>query len=382
MKSIKSNKIFKISVTFFVVALVFVLGANFVSAGKVKDIKKRVRGSVFLPQNNQQGVQAVKGSIFFSPMETAITDGPAQNSLIQDTHVEFTFDGWQVLPFEKTNRFDVWLIGFDGGWKDSSNKIAYNLPAGKKTYTLLVRAKNSKGEFDSTAAARSFTINVSPYFAKVKISSVSWLGTSQKPQYESLSVSNQSFEPLVNITGWKVKIKRSSFSFYIPKADSSLNYRDLLGNDPIVLKRGDRVNIYVGKRSPIGVDFQENACIGFFRDSFEGYDSLSGYGSCPVPDPSSYSDFSVSCRNYLRGLSGCNIPKLTYNQFAGDTSCRDFIIKNYNYQACTERAKGRADFYSGRWKVYLNHSNEVMDDLNDTLYLYDGTGLLVDTYKY
>ncbi|MEK7609139.1 MAG: hypothetical protein AAB476_01520, partial [Patescibacteria group bacterium] len=74
--------------------------------------------------------------------------------------------------FEKVKRFDVWLIGYDGGWKETGGKVAYNLPAGRKTYTLLARAKNSAGEFDNTAAVRTFMVNTSEYFGKIKIASV------------------------------------------------------------------------------------------------------------------------------------------------------------------------------------------------------------------
>ncbi|MEK9185492.1 MAG: hypothetical protein AAB863_01830, partial [Patescibacteria group bacterium] len=65
-----------------------------------------------------------------------------------------------------------------------------------------------------------------------------------------------------------------------------------------------------------------------------------------------------------------------------ESECRDFIIKNYNYQACVARSKDRMEFYSGKWKVYLGRSEDIMDDLNDTIFLYDSRGLLVDKYKY
>lgn len=353
-------------------------------AGKVGDIKKRIKTkvSVFLPQNRQAQMQSVKTGIFFSPMETVILGGPEQNSIIQNTKVEFTLDGWQVLPFEKTNRFDVWLIGYDNGWRAVSSKVTYNLPAGKKTYTLLARAKNAQGEYDNTAVIRSFLVNVSDNFGKVKISNVNYRGSSNKPNYEKVSIVNRSSDLGVNITGWTLKTKRFSNSFQIPQASRVYNPRDLNATDNIVLNKGGVADFFVGKRSPLSVNFQENACDGYISSAFESYDSLSSTGRCNLPSRSDYNSYSISCRGYLNGISSCKEPRLEYFSFINEPSCREFITKNYNYQACVERSKNQASFYLGKWKIYLGHNEEILDDLDDTLYLYDSMGLLVDTYSY
>ncbi|MEK7565251.1 MAG: hypothetical protein AAB501_03380 [Patescibacteria group bacterium] len=353
-------------------------------AGKVGDIKKRIKTkvSVFLPQNRQAQMQSVKTGIFFSPMETVILGGPEQNSIIQNTKVEFTLDGWQVLPFEKTNRFDVWLIGYDTGWRAVSSKVTYNLPAGKKTYTLLARAKNAQGEYDNTAVIRSFLVNVSDNFGKVKISNINYRGSSNRSNYEKLSIVNRSSDLGVNITGWTLKTSRFSNLFQIPQASRIYNPRDLNATDDIILNKGNFADIYVGKRSPLSVNFQENSCDSYLTGAFEGYDSLSGGGRCNLPSPSDYNSYSISCRRYLNGISSCKEPKLEYYSFINEQSCRDFIIKNYNYQACVDRSKNQASFYLGRWKIYLGRNEEILDDLDDTLYLYDSRGLLVDTYGY
>ena len=87
-------------------------------------------------------------------------------------------------------------------------------------------------------------------------------------------------------------------------------------------------------------------------------------------------------QGYLNGISSCKEPRLEYFSFINEPSCREFITKNYNYQACVERSKNQASFYLGKWKIYLGHNEEILDDLDDTLYLYDSMGLLVDTYSY
>ena len=365
------------------VSLLFI--AVTAQAGKVKDIKKRIKipaGSVFLPRDRSVDVSLIRDGIFSSPMETVIVSGPAQNGIVEDTRVEFKLDGWQILPFVKTTRFDVLLVGYDAIWKESSAQVSYNLPAGKKTYTLLARAKNSKGEVDSSAAVRNFTLQVSPNFGKIKISNVSYRGSGNKSQYEKLSITNQGPDAQIEVTGWRVVINRSNFSFVIPTGANILDPRSTLGYDRIALRRGGSVEIYVGKRSPVGVNFQENLCTGYMSNLFESYDSIGGYGSCPLPDKSEYERFSVTCRTYVRGISSCRIPQLEYYKFINESECRDFIIKNYNYQACVARSKDKMEFYSGKWKVYLGRGEEIMDDLNDTIFLYDSQGLLVDKYKY
>lgn len=383
-KTYKTNRTYKKCLAVLLVVFVLLGFGISAQAGKVSDIKKRIRNgvSVFLPQSRQNQLQSVKTGIFFSPMETVILGGPEQNSIIQNTKVEFTLDGWQVLPFEKTNRFDVWLIGYDTGWRAVSSKVIYNLPAGKKTYTLLARAKNAQGEYDNTAVVRSFLVDVSDYFGKVKISSVNYRGTSNRPNYEKISIINRSSDLGVNITGWTLKTKRFSNSFQVPYASRIFDPRDLNATDNIVLTKGGIVDFYVGKRSPLSVNFQENACDGYMSGAFENYDALSGGSRCNLPSPSDFNSYSISCRSYLRGISSCTEPRLEYYSFINEQSCREFITKNYNYQACVERSKNQASFYLGKWKVYLGRNEEILDDLDDALYLYDSNGLLVDVYGY
>ncbi len=386
IKSVIANfiKLNKILAPLAVVFLLFVFSFSYVEAGKVADIKKRVRGkvSVFLPASRQAQLQSVKTGIFFSPMETVILGGPEQNGTIQSTKVEFVLDGWQVLPFQKTSNFDVWLIGYDTGWRAVSSKVTYNLPSGKKTYTLLARAKNSQGEYDNTAITRTFLVNVSDHFGKIKLSNVNYRGTSGKPNYEKISIVNRSSDLGVNISGWTLKTKRFSNSFEIGKASRIYNPRDLNATDNIVLNKGGTADVYVGKRSPISVNFQENSCDGYIEGSFESYDTLSGGGRCNLPSSSDYNGYGIECRRYLNGINSCREPRLEYFSFINEPSCREFITKNYNYQSCVERSKNQADFYLGKWKIYLGRNGEILDDLDDTLYLYDSNGLLVDSYSY
>lgn len=381
----KSSRTYGHRILIGVLVLVLLLsGGREVQAGKVKDIIKRgafSRGSVFLPKDRTADARMIRDSIFSSPLETVFIVGPEQNSIIQDTKVDFKLDGWQILPFEKVNRFEVWMIGVDPGWRETSAQFSYNLPPGRKTYTILARAKNSKGEVDYSAAVRTFSTQTSPVFGKIRIGNVSYRGSGNKPQYEKFSITNNSPDQ-IEVTGFRLVVNRSDFSFVVPTGANVLDPRSITAYDRISLARGGSVVFYVGKRSPVGVNFQENTCGGYLSSLFESYDSLAGYGNCSLPDRSEYDRFSVACRTYLRSISSCRIPQLAYYQFADEPECRDFVIKNYNYQACVARARNTAGFYSGSWKVYLGRGEAVMDDLNDTIFLYDREGLLVDRYKY
>lgn len=379
IKFVKENKAIAV---FILLAAGFFL-FSYADAGKVGDIKKRVR-NVFAPRpfSLSPAAAKVRGSIFYSPMETTIVSGPVQNGRVESARIEFVLDGWQQIPFEKTNRFEVWLIGFDANWKDASSRVVYDLPPGVKTYTLLARAKNDAGEYDSTPVVRIFATNTSPYFGQIKINGVSYRGDFNRPHYEKISLQNSSLDLPVNVTGWKILTKRFNFSFQIPRAAGLLNPRGADNSDAIVLARGHTVDIFVGKVSPVGANFRENSCVSYLSDSFEGYDAVSGYGSCVGLDSGSYNRFSVECRSFIRGLNACRNPNLLYYQFINEPSCRNFIFENFNYQSCVNRAKGKSDFYSGRWKVYLGRGEEILDDLNDTVYLYDSQGLLVDSYNY
>lgn len=376
--------------TIFICLSIFLLAGffNIVHAGKIKDILKRSRSIFIPPQSREQMIEPARSSIFLSLLETTIISGPAQGSFIQDTRIEFFLDGWQIVPFKKVNRFDVWLVGVDSGWRESNNRIEYTLPPGRKAYTFMARAKDDEGKYDRTAAVRSFNTFTSPYFKKVDITGVNYQGSFEKPNYESLTLYARDVASPVNVTGWKVLIKRKNFSFFIPAAARLLDPKNLLDNDPILLNRGNSLNIFLGKTSPVAVNFQENVCTGYMSKSFESYDGLSVFG-CPMPSASDYSHLSLSCRRILGGIGSCQIPELGNFQFGGTTyltggdfDCRNFIIRNYNYSSCVERNRDRENFFSGHWRVYLGRTEEVLDDMDDTIYLYDQDGLLVNSYSY
>ncbi|MBI4119946.1 MAG: hypothetical protein HY454_00600 [Parcubacteria group bacterium] len=372
----------KLMAIFLVCVLLFGL-VGFVEAGKIKDIKKRSRASVFIPpQSRQEIIRPARNAVFFSPLETIITSGPANNNFVQSTSVEFVLDGWQIVPFKKTNRFEVWLFGLDAGWREAGERISYNLPPGKRLYTFMARAKNEAGETDRTAAVRNFYTFTSPYYGKIDITAVDGRGSFDKPQYERVTLYARNLAGPVNVSGWRLATRRKSFSFAIPSAARLFDPANLIGIEPIKLSSGDSLNVFVGKASPVGSGFQENGCMGYLRSGFEGYDALAGGGSCSAVSPSVYSSYSVDCRRFLNGLSACASVNLEPWQFGADPACRDFIVRNYNYAACVERGKNQANFFTGRWRIYLGQSDEILDDLDDTVYLYDGQGLLVDIYSY
>lgn len=368
------------------VGLAFLIGTNLAEAGKISDIKKRVSNSIFLPKKqtsstSSSNTKSASSGIFSSPLETVITAGPENNSFVQDIKVTFVLDGWQILPFKKTTNFDVWLVGVDSGWRNASKQVSYNLPPGKQTYTFMARAKIGSS-YDVTPVVRNFTIYTSPYFGKISISGINKIGTAKNPEYEKFSITAGNIESPINISGWKVTVKRSRFSFSIPSAQKLYDPRSPSNDNVVVLNKSNSAEILVGRRSPLGVNFQENSCQGYLTGVFESPDSLSGSGKCRLPDSSSYGGFSKECRNFIRGINSCRNVSMVYYQFANEPSCRDFIIKNYNYQSCVERNKDGVDFYLNHWRIYLGRNDEILDDLNDTIYLHDGQGLLVAAASY
>ena len=185
-----------------------------------------------------------------------------------------------------------------------------------------------------------------------------------------------------NVSGWKITVKRSGFSFTVPSAQKIYDPRNPSNADLIVLSKGGYVDFFVGERSPIGVNFEENSCDGYLSGVFGSYDSLKSRGACQLPSSASYGNFSADCRKFINSIASCRKVDLVYYQFSNEPACRDFIIKNYNYQACVERNRSLAGFFSGRWRVYLGRSEELLDDLNDTIYLHDSQGLLVASASY
>jgi len=313
-------------------------------------------------------------------VNTYITSSPEEGEVIDETNkVTFEFKA-KVSPEETEGRiiFETKIEGFDEDWKDtSSNQRIVNFPSGPKEYTFLVRAK-IEDVIDQTPAKRTFKINTSPYFGKIKISSVS-PQTSSRPSLITLSTYLKNEEE-INITGWQIKGRKGSF--VIPGGIEKYSpYYNPVPTESIFIERGDIIYLSGGS-NPLGRDrnFRPNKCLGYFANYHDF--SIPLPKNCPKPTSEEISHLDPCCQEFILRMRTCEAPDYSQSySVARDSECVDYLNENFNYGGCYRNYSRDEDFIGNNWHIYMNRDFLVSDDC-DTLYLRDQNGLLVDKYSY
>lgn len=228
---------------------------------------------------------------------------------------------------------------------------------------------------------KGYTIDqLSPFFHKVRISSVS-PGTSPKTYTKVTLTARLSAElKSMNITGWILRGKDKSIRV-IPRAVETYSPVEPQFLSDIVLKNSETLNLYATS-SPIG-NFKLNKCIGYFAKIYNFSPALSA--SCPAIDKTDISFLNSKCQDYIKTLSGCAVPDPNKTGIVGDRDCYDFLSK-INYGGCYYEHRGDADFLKSEWRVWLNRPDRAndpfLDPKHDRVELFDRLGLLVDLYIY
>ena len=312
-------------------------------------------------------------------VDTHIVSGPKEGEVIDETNkVAFEFKA-EVFPEETEGQitFETKLEGFDDGWKKtSSSQRTINLPSGPKEYTFLVRAK-IKDAIDSTPAKRTFKINTSPYFGKVKISSLS---PQTSPRSSLITLSTHLGEEKINITGWQLRGKGGSFS--IPEGTEKY----LPGYNPeptenIIVKEGDKIYLS-SAQNPLGrnQNFRPNKCLGYLTNYYNFTIPLSK--GCPKPEKEEISHLSDCCQKFISDLKQCGVPDYSKKEsIRSDSQCTSYLIENFNYAACFRKHYRDEDFLKKEWHIYMG-SNSLLNSSCDTIYLRDQNGLFVDKHSY
>lgn len=220
----------------------------------------------------------------------------------------------------------------------------------------------------------------SPYYKKIKISSVSYSSYSNNPTTIKLTANLQK-EESVDITGWTVKSNKQSF--VIPKAVEAYEWGVAQTDSDIVLKTSHTVNIY-SNTSAVGKNLRLNKCIGYLENSFDFSPALTQ--SCPSPLlRTDYTHLSGQCQSYLLTLTGCKeVSTSMYNSFPGTdegNACRTFLNSiSANYSGCYNKHRWDTDFFSNEWRAWVNQN--ILDSQHDRVRLFDINGQLVDEYYY
>lgn len=255
------------------------------------------------------------------------------------------------------------------------------IPGDYSSKQTTVSQQVSQQQIPDSQISRGFTREqLSPYFKKVRISSVSpswnWQANSS---YSTIRLSSGlSGSETINITGWKIKSNRREI--IIPQAIGVYSPLVWEAEKDIVLSRGNYVYIYSNK-SALGKNLRLNKCIGFLENIYDFIPSLPQ--NCPSISRSEYSNLSGQCQSYIMSLRGCELPKVSfYNSLPGTSegnACREFL-NTISHGSCFKKYRNDTDFLSNEWRIWVN--TDILDSQHDRILLYDKTGLLVDEYSY
>lgn len=207
---------------------------------------------------------------------------------------------------------------------------------------------------------------------KIKISDVS--GTSETPQFESITIENGSEKENISITGFVISSDKSSF--IIPKGHHLLG-SSASAEDPIILRPRERAIITVGKQAKL-MDFRENLCTGYYSEFSDYTPSLSS--SCPRPDTRELLQLSDRCINVIERTSTCRTADL--QDILIESVCSEYINQNLNYAGCVRNYQSRSDFFSDHWLIWMQRTEEFFRNTHDKIILKDRLGRVVDEYSY
>jgi hypothetical protein len=178
----------------------------------------------------------------------------------------------------------------------------------------------------------------------------------------------------IDITGWHIASNRGGE--YIPQAINEYDPSGLTAPTDIHLGSGDYVYIY-SSSGPFNLRLNE--CIGYI--GAENHLTPPLPSNCPYIDRSTITNFTGACQNYIESIGNCTVPDLNDPQIPqNDYACRQYIENNFNYRTCFEAHVSDPNFLSNEWWVWMGSS--PIDIYHDNVYLYDRSGLLVDTYTY
>ncbi len=314
-------------------------------------------------------------------IDTYIVSGPEQGEILKDTNsVVFEFDA-NILSDSLKGKlyFETKVLGLDNDWKTTkAKKRTITLPSGSNQYIFLVRAKINK-TVDLTPAQRSFSLNISPYFNKVNISSAR-IESSSRPSLITLKANIKDNET-INITNWSIEGSRGKI--IIPQGvEKYYHYYNSYTNEDIFIKKGDKIYLSAGY-NPLGKEknFRFNKCMGYLTSSFDFPITVSK--SCPRPTKQDVSHLEPCCQQFILGFRRCEIPDYSENvNVRGDKECIEYMNENLNNRACFMNHSQDKDFLGNAWHIYLDGKDIVANDCYDTFYLKDQNGLVIDVYSY
>ncbi len=230
---------------------------------------------------------------------------------------------------------------------------------------------SSSGGTGDGAPPTVFSSDASPYKGKIVITALS--GSSSSAANEYMEIENKSPQERITITGFRVE-NATHESVIIPKGYDLPGFAPTA--DPMVLEPGDRATITMGRQER-QINFRENMCTGYFDETSNFSPSLNH--SCPRITPSRSVIYTDQCIRAIESVGTCR--QLHTDQFIGPP-CQAFVDAHLNYAGCVADSRGRPDFYTHRWLIWMQRDRDFFRDLVERVTLRDQNGKVVAEYNY
>jgi len=163
----------------------------------------------------------------------------------------------------------------------------------------------------------------------------------------------------------------------------------------LLLQPGERAYVVTG-RSPIGVSFKINKCVGYFeqyqdfsprlrRECASPEQEFDDYSNLPITNVRLEDDEREECRNYIdRNVSRCELVTKNLDEVRPhlSLSCIDFIESTFTYSGCVENHRFDTNFFGSEWRVFLGSHAELWREEREIIRLLDQNGKTVDILDY
>lgn len=223
----------------------------------------------------------------------------------------------------------------------------------------------------------------SPLKKRVNIATVHT--SDEGPEKEYVIMRRSGFSPsaqvqkeTIPIMGWTIENNKGirhqiPSAFRIPSFDSS--------PAPVELAEGDEV-IITSSHPTSPTSFKENICTGYFNESHPFTPSLDE--SCPEFSRQDLQRQGLNsmCIDVIERTPRCRQVTIGFEEAAAGNDCIAFSQSHLTYAGCVNDNRAKPDFFSNRWRVFLQRGSTLFDPVHDRVILRDKEGLIVDEYSY
>lgn len=198
-------------------------------------------------------------------------------------------------------------------------------------------------------------------------------------EYLTIQVSRSASEA-ISTAGWALVQKETGEGVRFPEG-AELPYAGRVNvMTPVRLAPGDTA-IVVSGRSPIGISFKENMCVGYFEERQNFHPSLRQECPTPYEEYDDYYDGSdAECEAYMRSIPYCSTD--TDSDITVDNECEAFVEQYLTYNGCVALHEDEDDFYGTTWRIFLGANDELWGNKSETIMLLDAEGKTIDTLSY